>query len=230
MPEAQKGIGGFFQTDGERYGGLIGSTPFARLPDTLQDVRVVGFAGEGERQVERGVFMRAIHQGVIGKHRQTLQRVMELFRCAFKIAPAAGTEHDVAAKHGVRRDIGKVIADMSRHFPDAEFDGGCGQQQLIVLAQGMRDVRILRMAASVHRHVIYFAQFGDAADVVVMTVGAQDGAEAQSGAAQEIEHRGGFARIDDGDMGVIMDRPDVVVLQGGDGGDVQHDGVSGFDA
>jgi len=174
--------------------------------------------------------MRAIHQRVLGKRRQTLQRVMELFQRAFKIAAAAGTKHDVAAKYGARRDVCEVISDMSRYFPDAKFDGGCGQQQLIVLAQGMCDVRILRMAASVHRHVIYFAQFGDAADVVVMTVGAQDGAKPQSGAAQEIEHRGGFARIDDGDMGVIVDRPDVVVLQGGDGGDVQHDGVSGFDA
>jgi len=155
---------------------------------------------------------------------------MELFQRAFKIAAAAGTEHYIAAKHGARRDIGKVILDMSRHFPDAEFDSVSGQHQLIVLAQGMRDVRILRMAASVHRHVIYFAQFGDATDVVVMTVSAQDGVEAQTAALQEIEHRGGFARIDDGDMGVIVDRPDVIVLQGGDGGDVQHDGVSGFDA
>ena len=79
------------------------------------------------------------------------------------------------------------------------------------------------MASPVHRHVIYSAQFFDAVDVVVVAMGTQDRLQTQAVGMQEIKHRRGFAGVDRNGMAFLLEQPDVVVLQGRDGGDGQHD-------
>jgi hypothetical protein len=78
------------------------------------------------------------------------------------------------------------------------------------------------MSPPIHRHVVYFAQFCDAADVVVVAMGAQYRFQFQAARIEEGQYWRSFARIDHGSMAVIVYGPDVIVLQGGDGGDVEH--------
>jgi SAM-dependent methyltransferase len=74
-----------------------------------------------------------------------------------------------------------------------------------------------------HRHVIYSAQFFDAIDVVVVAVGAEYRVQLQAVRMQETQDWRGLARIDDDGMISAPEQPDVIVLQSGDGNDVQHD-------
>ncbi len=82
------------------------------------------------------------------------------------------------------------------------------------------------MSSPIHRHVVYSAQFCDAADVVMVAVGAQDRVQFQVVRRQKCQHRLGFAGIHHDSTLVVVDGPDVVVLQCGDGGNVKH-GASG---
>jgi len=78
------------------------------------------------------------------------------------------------------------------------------------------------MASSVYRYVVYFAQFRDAAGVVGVAVGAQNGVQPESVRIEEGQRRRSLAGIDHGGISIVVDRPDVIVAQGGDGGNVEH--------
>lgn len=112
-----------------------------------------------------------------------------------------------------------MIVEMAGNFDDVECDGGRSQLEPVALAQIIGDVRIVGMSPPIHRHVVYFAQFCDAADVVMVAMGAQNRAQLQLVRIQEGQNRPGFAGVDHGSVQAVMDRPDVVVLQGGDGAD-----------
>ncbi len=88
---------------------------------------------------------------------------------------------------------------MPGQFPYLEFDWNVIQSQFVAFLQGMGDVRIARMASSIHRHVIYSAQFFYPVHMVVMSVGAEDGTQLQASVLQESENGGRFAGINDGD-------------------------------
>ena len=90
---------------------------------------------------------------------------------------------------------------------------------MIPFLQVVGNVRIFRMMPSVHRHVVYFAQFSNSTDVIMVAMGAQDGLELQFMFAEESQHRCCFAGINYGGLDAIMDGPDVVVIQGRDGCD-----------
>ena len=83
-----------------------------------------------------------------------------------------------------------------------------------------------------HRHVGMTQQRLDAADVVEVVVGHEDRVEGEAAARERLEHRGGVARIDDGDAVVVrplaVHQPDVVVGKCGDPGDAERvEGVPG---
>jgi SAM-dependent methyltransferase len=86
----------------------------------------------------------------------------------------------------------------------------------------MSYMRVIRMSSPVHRHVIYFAQFINAVDVVMMAMSTQDGIETQLVRLQEIQHWRSLARIDCNGMAFMLKQPDIVILQGRDGIDDQH--------
>ena len=138
---------------------------------------------------------------------------------SFEVSAAACAEQHVAAKQDAGCDVGEVVVQVAGGFDDVEHDTEGLKLELAAFAQVMGDVRIAGMSPPIHRHVVYFAQCCDAAGVVGMAVGAQDRLELQAVCIQECQYRLGFAGIDHGGMAVVVDDPDVVVLQGRDGGD-----------
>ena len=72
------------------------------------------------------------------------------------------------------------------------------------------------MSPSIHRHVVYFTQFSDAAGVVGVAVGTQDCIQLQAVRIKECQHRRSLAGVDHGSVPAVVYRPDVVVLQGWD--------------
>ncbi len=149
--------------------------------------------------------------------------MVQVGQCAFLVVAATRSEHDVPAEYGIWCDEDDVILKVPRCLDDVKSNVRRFKCQHIPLAQIIGDVRIARMASPIHWHVIYSAQFCDAADVVVMAVGAQDRRQFQACGVQKSQDRRSFSWIDDGDMRLIVDGPDVVVAQGGNGSDVQHD-------
>ena len=86
----------------------------------------------------------------------------------------------------------------------------------------MGDVGIAGMSPPAHRYVVYFAQFSDATGVVGMAVSAQDRVELQVACIQEGQNGVSFAGIDHGGVAVVVDGPDVVVVQGRDCNNFKH--------
>ena len=190
--------------------------------DALFHGGIIRFAGQREAQVGGGVFVGAIHAGGIGQLCEALQGMVQLRRRPLEVPAAARAEQHVAAEQYSRRDERDVIVKVAGDLDDVECDAGRGQLELVAFAQLIGDMRIVRMSPPIHRHVVYFAQSCDAADVVGVAMGAQDGVQMQAVCIQEGQHRRSIARIDHGGMPVVVDGPDVIVLQGGDGGDVDH--------
>ena len=145
--------------------------------------------------------------------------MMKLRGGSLEVPATARAKQHVATEQGVRCDESDVIVEMAGYLDDVESDCGFGQHELGSLAQVIGDVRIVRMSPPVHRHVVYFTQFCDAADVVVVAMGAQDRIQLQSPRIKKVQHRSSFTRIDHGGVAIVVYGPDVVVLQGGDGGD-----------
>ena len=227
---AQEGVGGFFQRDAGGQGGLGGRALLRDLFDAPLHIGVMRFAGQREAQVGGGVFVRAIHAGVTGQLREALQGVKQLRGRTFEVPAAACAEQRIAAKQDARdevgRDEGEVIVEVAGDFEDIECDACPDIKRVefepVAFAQVVADKRIAGVLPSVYRHVVYFTQFCDAANVVGMAVGAQDDFQLQAARLEECHHRRGFAGIDHGGILVIVDRPDVIVPQGGDGGDVKE--------
>ena len=220
--QRRKGLVAFSSAMLEGRVGRLAAQLLRDLFDAPLHVRVMRFAGQREAQVGGGVFVRAIHAGVAGQLREALQGVMQLRGRAFEIPAAACAEQHIAAKQNAGCDEGEVVVEVAGDFEDVEIDAGRVEFEPVAFAQIVADTRIAGMSPPIHRHVVYFAQSGDAAGVVGVAVGAQDGIQPQAVRIEECQHRRGLAGIDHGGMLAVVDRPDVVVLQGGDGGDVEH--------
>ena len=224
LSAAQKGVGRFFQRDRGGQGDLVCRTQLPGGCDALFQGGVIRFAGQSEAQVGGGIFVGAIHPGGIWEPGQALQGMEQLFRSAFEVPAAACSEQHVAAEQYSRRDKRNMVVDVSGNFDDVELDSESIQLESVALAQVIGDMRIIRMSPPVHRHVVYFAQFCDTADVVGVAMSTQDGIQLQAAFTQEGQHGLGFAGIHHHSSMVAVDGPDIVVLQGGNSGDLK-DGV-----
>ena len=223
---AQEGVGGIFQRDGGGQGGQVRRAQLLGGGGALLHFGVVRFAGQREAQVGGGIFVCAVHAGVIRQLREALQGVVQLREAAFEIPAATATEQHVAAEQYFRGEICDVVVEVAGNFEDGEHDAERVELEAIAFAQVIGDVRVVGMSPPIHRHVVYFAQSRDAADVVGVAVGAQNGIQLQAVRIQESQHWSGFAGINHGSMLAVVYDPDVVVLQCGNGGDVEH-GASG---
>jgi hypothetical protein len=219
---AQEGVGGFFQCDGGGQGDLVCCAQLPGGGDALLQHGIIRFAGQREAQVGCGVFVGAIHAGVVGQQGQALQGMVQLCRCPFEVPAAACAEQHVAAEQNIRCDEADVIVKVAGDLDDAELYAGRGQLESVTFAQIVGDVRIVGMSPPIHRHVVYFAQFCNTADMVIVAMGAQDSVQLQVVRMQEAQYRRSFARVDHGSMPVVVDGPDVVVLQGWDSGDFKY--------
>lgn len=151
-----------------------------RLYGALLQGSVIGFAHQREADVCCRVFMCTVNRCAGGQVAQALQRVMQLRQRAFLVAAAACAEQDVAAEQHVGMVKADVVVEMAGQFHYVEVKSELGQRATFAFAQIICDVRIVGMPASIHRHVVYFAQSGDAADMVVVSMGAEYGAQTQS--------------------------------------------------
>ncbi len=147
----------------------------------------------------------------------------QLRKRSLEIPATAGAKHDISAEHRSPGDEGDVIVEVPGYLNDLKRDVQHIKAQVVALTQVMGNMRIVRMFPPIHRHVIYSAQFLDAIDVVMVAVCAQDRIQLQTVLLQEIKHRRGFTRIDCNGMVLALEQPDVIVQQGRDGGDGQHD-------
>lgn len=148
---------------------------------------------------------------------------MQLREGSFEIPSATRAEHHISAKHDFRRDECEVVIKVARYLDDVKNDTQCVKVELVSFAQVMSDMRIFRMASPVHRHVIYSAKFFDAADVVMVAVGTQDAVQLQPAHGKKIQHGLCLSRINHRSGTVVVDGPDVVILQSGNGGDFEHE-------
>jgi hypothetical protein len=219
---AQKWVGGFFHCDGGGQGDLVCRAQLLGGGDALFHGGVTWFAGQRETQVGGGVLVGAIDAGGIGQHDQTRKGMVQLCRRSFKVSAAACAEQHVSAEQDAGCDKCDVVVDMPGNLDDVELGAKSLQLEVVTLAQFIGDERIVRMSPPIYRHVVYFAQFCDAADVVAVAVSTQDRIQFKAALIQKGQHWRRFAWIDHDSVAVVVESPDVIVLKSGDGCNVEH--------
>ena len=121
------------------------------------------------------------------------------------------------------RHEGDMVVEMAGDIHDIESQIELFQSDALTFMYIVCDVRIVFVPSSEHWHVVYCAQFCDTADMVMMTMRAENAVQGQAMFGKKSQHGRGFAGIHHNGMSVVVYGPDVVVLEGGDGGDVEHD-------
>ena len=223
---AQEGVGRLFQRDSGGDAGQVGCPQLFGGGDTLLHGGVVGFAGYGKAQIGCGVFVGAVHLRSVGQAGKALQRMVQLGQRTFKISAATRAKQHIAAeqnfRYGVGCKVGDVVVEVSGNGNDVKRQSERVQVYSFTVTQIMADVRIVFMPSSIHRRVVYCAQLGDAADMVVVTMGAENGGQSQFPFSQEFQYGHRCTGIHHNGLAVVVYGPDVVVLQGGDSGNFEH--------
>ena len=96
-----------------------------------------------------------------------------------------------------------------------EIESEFGQCDVITAGHRLRGAGDVFERRGNDGHGVSSRQFGDAAGVIAMMVGDEDGAEAVAGCGQMLENRRRVTRVDDSDGSVTAQAPDIVVLEGG---------------
>jgi len=94
-----------------------------------------------------------------------------------------------------------------------EFGAQLGDLYMIAFGHRIRERRNRLVLRTVHGARVTSKDFGDAAHMVRVMVRGKDGRQLQVFGGKVIEDRLRFARIDDGSVGRIAQRPDIVVLE-----------------
>lgn len=177
--------------------------------------------------------MGAIKEGVIGQGREPLQRSIHLGWAAFEQAATAGTEEGVATKQHAMAVIGDVAQGMAGDVEDIQAQ-----------AVPVDLIPVIEPLAVVIRHGVMLGaieagmgemveQIRDAAHMVAMMVGQQDGIELKPEGLElkpeglePLQHGGRLARIHDQAVIFVSDQPDVIVAEGGNCDDGIHGSAS----
>ncbi len=155
---------------------------------------------------------------------------MQLLRRAHEEASATGTKQRIAAEHGAGAAktwaiIGEVAAGVAGYGDDLEVHADAGYRDVFAARQRVAHAGDVFDGRTEHRHGGMGQQFGNAADMVAVVVGGKDGTEAVAALRQVFQDRRGVARVDDGDLAVGAQQPDVVVVEGGQGQYFSHAGI-----
>ena len=161
--------------------------------------------------------MGAAHARRLGQRGEPLQRSVHLRRGSLEQATAAGGEEGIAAKNEVRADIGEVPAGVAGDLPGVELQAELGNFHRLALAQPMGEAGDVLGGRSVHGNVVVGAQCRHAAGVVGVMVRDEDGGQAQAAGDERRAHRGGLGRVDHHGVAAIVQQPDIVIAQSGDG-------------
>ena len=152
--------------------------------------------------------------------------MVHLLSSPFKKAPAPGREESVTTKQHAIAVIGDVATGVAGHMEHLEGEAVPGD--LIAIVQPL---------AVVIRHGVKFGaiesgmgevgeQFGDAAHMIMMMMGQQNGIELQPQHGEPLQHRRGLARIDHQAVIFVADQPDIVVIKGRNCDDGIHEFAS----
>ena len=104
---------------------------------------------------------------------------------------------------------------MAGHRDDLQRDADFGQLEAFAAGQRVRHAGDVLQRRAEHGHGPAGGEFRDAADVIAVVVGGEDGAEAVAAVREVRDHRRRIAGIDHRDMAVGAQQPDVVVVEGG---------------
>ena len=170
-----------------------------------------GCAGEGE--VGERIFVGAIHLCLVVETCQTPERKFEVGRRTLNEAPATCREKRITAKQHTVAEIGDMAACMSCHPDDLQFEFQGLNGYFVAVVHRMIDAGDIVLAWAVYRYPLIMSDnLADAAGVVAVVMGQQDGGEFKAVFFQRSKRGHGFTRIDQYRMAVIVDEPDVVVV------------------
>ncbi len=139
---------------------------------------------------------------------------------ALKQAAATAAEQGVAAKQPSRAVVGDMTGGMAGHVQDVERQSERFDMDGLWFGAGMRHAWDCFAGRSMNRNIKCRGQRGYAPDVIVVMVGDQDAAHLELMLGDERQHRFGVAGIDHGDMTLIVQRPDIIILKSANRGKV----------
>lgn len=217
---AQEGVDAFLHGDLRGQGGQAVGTPLRALRGMGVTRRIVRFHRTREGQVGQRVLMGAVNRGIVGKIGKTAQRGVQLCGAAAEQASTAGREQRVAAEQRLAVQPGDMAAGVPRHLQYRETVGKAVDAYAVALVPGVVNGGDGFARRAVDRGAVAIAQCGNAAGVVGVVVGDQDGCQAQAvGGKGGIDHRG-LSRIHHHRTGAGAQQPDIVIAQGGKGDNV----------
>ena len=174
--------------------------------------------GQGEAQVALGIFVGAIDKSRRWQHGEFGQGILHLRRGAFEQPPAAGAEQRVAAEdRAVAVEtwaiIGDVAAGMSGHGDDVEVKRNFRQFDTLAASQRVGHAGDVLQFRTEHGNGKAGEKFCQAADVVAVMMGSENGAEAVAALFKVGKHRSGITGVDHRNATSGAQQPDVVVVE-----------------
>jgi len=186
--------------------------------------------GQRETQVALGVFMGAVHKSRRWQHGEFGQRFLHLRRGALEQPSATCAEQRVAAEHRAVVSetwaiIGDVAAGMSGHGDDVEVEGEFGQFDAFAAGERVAHAGDVLQRRAEYGNGKAGEKFRQAADVVAVMMGDENGAEAVAALRKVIEHGRGIAGVDHRDTAPAAQQPDVVVVESVQAEYFSHSGI-----
>lgn len=191
------------------------------LSQTLAQSHIVGLNLKGKAQVAERVFMTAIQLRGVRQCHQFLQTLMHLLGAALEQAPTAASKQGVTGKQMRCHQKGNVVQRVTGGGEDDSFCPQTGQRQCGAICHCMGNAVNGLITRPIHWDGMRRGQRLKAADVVTVMVGNQQRSQGQRLCSQKFLNHGRITGIDDDAVAVIMQRPDVVVIEGGQRGDLK---------
>jgi hypothetical protein len=200
-------------------------SPLPKLANRGQasgDGPALRFHGGREAKVGLGVLVGAVDSGVVGQFGQPVEGRLHHLRRPLEDPPAAAGEEGVPAQAETIADVRQVIQGVTGDLEHGEGDGRISHGDAIPAADLVIHETFQRGAED--RAAEAPDQRADAADVIPVVVGHENGVRRET-VPVEVFHNGpGVAGVDDRNPWrlVIAEDPHVVVRQDSDRGDGAH--------
>lgn len=222
---AQEGVGGQFQRQGGRDRGLTPLPGSCCLLDPGLECLVIRLNRRGKGEVRQCVLMGAVNPRVRGEFGKRFQRLPHHRWCAFEDTPTATGEQGVTAEQQ-RLLAGMVERDVVECMPGNLEHGECVAKHFNTVAGAKACLHGLDciVERAKDRRTVRLTQGLEAADVVEVMVGDEDGSQCELLLFQCSYDRRGVAWVYHAGLPRpgISEKPDVVVVKCGDRAYVKH--------